>query len=147
MELGKIVHQKKYKCIINTLINSACKSEVSRKHSACVMDCSNKKVMSIGINKYHYNKKYNTACTIHAELDALVKTNSKHINGFNIFIIRIDSSYNLKNSRPCNCCIDKLQQYGINKAYYSTENGNIAVEYVDYMPKLHFSSGYRGHKI
>jgi hypothetical protein len=47
----------------------------------------------------------------------------------------------LKNSRPCNHCIDKLIKVGIYKVYYSNENGIIVSEIVEDMEKLHISSG------
>ena len=123
---------------LEILKKSAKNSNVQYKHSACLI--RGYKILTIGVNKYHQDKQF----TIHAEIDAILKYDTKDLKGMDILTIRIsNSSDNLCNSRPCNSCIDKLKQRGVRKAYYSTDNGDVVYEYVDIMPKLHISSGTR----
>lgn len=88
--------------------------------------------------------------TIHAEMDALFAVRTKYTKGMDILIIRVNRQLVMKNSRPCNVCIDKLRQKGIRRAYYSNDQGQVVYEYVDRMPKLHESSANRcrrnGHR-
>lgn len=102
------------------------------------------KIYSVGFNRYIkedtiQDKKIKY--TIHAEIDALHKFDFKTLKGVDILIIRIGKTMKLKNSRPCNNCIDKLLRKGIRKVYYSDENGNIVEEFIDMMKKQHISSG------
>jgi deoxycytidylate deaminase len=119
-------------------------SPLQHKHSACLM--KGDKIISIGYNKYIKESIINNNIvkfTIHAEIDALCKLDKKLIKGHDILIIRISKSCNLKNSRPCNSCIEKLKRRGIRKVYYSNEYGNIVCEFLEDMSKLHICSGDR----
>lgn len=128
---------------IEVLKKRALNSELHYKHSACLL--KGDKILKIGINKYfktlvHNNT--NVKLSIHAEIDALFKLDQRLLTkGMDILIIRIGKSDKLRNSRPCNSCIDKLQQKGIRKAYYSDGNGEIVCEFIDHMTKMHISSG------
>jgi deoxycytidylate deaminase len=100
--------------------------------------------MAIGKNKYHKKAYCNDECihlSIHAEIDALFKLDNRYIKGLDIFIIRVNEKSYLKNSRPCNTCIEILKRKGIRKAYYSNEDGEIVYEFIENMPKIHESSG------
>jgi deoxycytidylate deaminase len=128
---------------IQTLRRIAQNSPLQHKHGACLM--KNNKIITIGYNKYIKKSLVNNIFvkfTIHAEIDALCKLDKKLIKGHDILIIRISKSH-LKNSRPCNSCIEKLKSRGIRKVYYSNEYGNIVCEFLEDMPKLHDSSGHR----
>lgn len=135
----------KFDNIINILKKNALNSALHYKHSACLLNKN--KILAIGNNKYFKDiliENQLVKLSIHAEIDALYKNKySKNIKGLDILIIRIsDNSTNLKNSRPCNSCIEKLKQKGIRKVYYSNDNGEIVYEFIDNMPKIHNSSGY-----
>jgi deoxycytidylate deaminase len=139
----------KFENMLQTLERMAFHSCLSQKHAACLF--TGNKIYSFGVNKYYnlkplHNKKQ-VPLTIHAELDALSNIHSKYSKGLDILIIRIGKSKKLMNSRPCNRCIDKMVQKGIRKAYYSNNYGNIVYEFVDDMPKLHESSGYRSRRL
>ena len=116
-------------------------SDVSRKHSAALI--VNNKLICVGKNKhiglYRTCQPSVFKFTIHAEIDAIIKC--QLIRGADILIIRIGKAYDLRNSRPCNACIDKMKQKGVRKVYYSDENGDIKCEFVENMEKLHESSG------
>jgi deoxycytidylate deaminase len=133
----------KFEDHINLLKRIAQHSSLQHKHGACLIKSG--EVLSSGYNKYiKTNLVKNTSIkyTIHAEVDALCKMPNKSVKGMDILIIRIGTN-KLKNSRPCNSCIDKLSRYGIRKVYYSNEAGDIVCEFLDSMPKLHISSGFK----
>lgn len=131
---------------VETLQKVAVNSAVTHKHAACLMKGG--KVMGIGINKYFQIKMHNETMnlSVHAEMDVLAGISTKISKGMDILIIRVTKSLTLRNSRPCNVCIDKLRQRGIRKAYYSNSEGQIVYEFVDSMPKLHASSGCKARQ-
>ncbi len=122
---------------LNVLKKVAMNSDLNHKHGACLMNGNT--IYSIGFNRYIKEN-----FTIHAEVDAICKLNIKSLKGLDILIIRINTKTNckLKNSRPCNACIDKLSERGIRKVYYSNDLGQIVYEYIENMQKIHTSSGY-----
>jgi deoxycytidylate deaminase len=137
------------KCDSNKLIESidilkkkARNSDLQFKHSACLL--KGNKICAIGVNKclkHIVIDNIKTKTTIHAEIDAILNSNSKNMKGMDIVIIRLGQSNKLQNSRPCNSCIEKMRKKGIRKAYYSNEYGEIVYEFIDDMPKIHISSG------
>ena len=42
-----------------------------------------------------------------------------------LYIVRIDSKGELRDSRPCLSCFNKLKELGIKKVIYSTQDSNI----------------------
>jgi len=52
----------------------------------------------------------------------------------------------LKNSRPCNQCIDTMIKYRIKKIIYSSDTGEIHCEKPEDMERLHVSSGWKFFK-
>jgi len=122
------VKQEKYTRHLNLLTKVASTSTLQHRHGACVF--SNNKIISLGVNKQVCN------WSIHAEIDALLmakSTNKVKFKGLDIFIIRIGKGLDLRNSRPCQSCINKLKECQLRKAYYSNEQGNIVYEFVDCM--------------
>jgi deoxycytidylate deaminase len=130
---------------IHLLKKIATYSSLTHKHSACLIKGG--KICTFGYNRYIKTDIINNKCvkyTIHAEIDALCKVYNKLSKGMDILIIRIgnEKANKLKNSRPCNSCIDKLLQRGIRRVYYSDENGDIVYEFLESMQKIHISSGH-----
>ena len=123
----------KFENIVDTLIRKSFNSHLCSKHSAGIIN--NNKLISIGINRYKNNS------TIHAEVDAILKSGIKNLKGFDIIVIRFTCQLN--NSRPCNNCIDFMLKKGIRKVYYSDKNGDIKQEYINDMEKIHVCSFYR----
>lgn len=126
---------------IEILKKVAQNSDMYYKHSACLLQGT--KIFKIGFNKYFKTLVFddkNVKLSIHAEIDVLYKLDKKYM-GLDILIIRIGKNGLLRNSRPCNSCIDKLRAKGIRKAYYSNNNGDILCEFIDTMQKTHISSG------
>lgn len=142
--LGVKYSSKKLDEPISILTKKALNSSscVQYKHSACLI--KGDKIFSIGINKcikkIHFGDKI-AKSTVHAEINAILQADLRFTKGMDILIIRVNKSKKLKNSRPCNSCIDKLKKHGIRKAYYSNDQGEIVWEFIDHMPKIHVSSG------
>jgi deoxycytidylate deaminase len=127
---------------IEVLKACAQKSDLTHKHGACLLKGTH--MLSFGINRYIkeiFFRRESVKFSIHAEIDALFNADNKFVKGMDILIIRIGKSHSLRNSRPCNSCIDKLKQKGIRKAYYSNERGEIVYEFIDSMEKVHTCSG------
>lgn len=125
---------------IDHLKKIANNSDIYYQHAAGIIQ--NNKLVSSGINKFAAVKSPHYKRTIHAEISAFYNLSKKNCKGLDMIVIRIKNN-TLKNSRPCNNCIDKLTKLGIRKVYYSNENGIIVHEFVENMEKIHVSSGYR----
>jgi len=145
VHLGQKCPNSKLDEHIKLLRKLADHSALPNKHSACLI--KRDKIFSFGYNKYIKKDKINNQdikFTIHAEIDAMCKLDNKLVKGLDILIIRIGNcskTSKLRNSRPCNSCINKLLQRGIRKVYYSNESGEIVYEFTENMPKIHTSSG------
>jgi deoxycytidylate deaminase len=121
---------------IEMLKSIAMSSEVNNKHAAGLL--YNKNIVYYGINKYIKKNEYYK--TIHAEVNLLKSIPFIKLNGRDIIVIRVNKNGRLRNSRPCNDCIDILKKLGIRRVHYSDSDGNILVEQVEYMNKIHVSS-------
>jgi len=130
---------------LKILTRMASDSAIYYKHAAALI--SGNTIYSSGINKFikeikdKNDKIYYK--TMHAEINVFENFPTKNVKGMDILVIRVNKSFTLKNSRPCNQCIDKLHKIGIRKVYYSNDNGDIVSERVEHMEKLHISSGTR----
>jgi cytidine deaminase len=136
------MHNHKFDEPIRLLKKIAVESIVYYKHAAALM--SGDTVYSSGTNKFIKEIKINNQIyhkTMHAEITVFEKLPKKKVRGMDILVIRINKNLALKNSRPCNQCIDTLSKLGIRKVYYSNEDGNIVWEFVEQMAKIHISSG------
>jgi deoxycytidylate deaminase len=132
--------ENKYYEHVELLKRVAAKSPVLQKHAACVLKRG--RVIAVGLNKYFrikLNEKSYDIC-VHAEMDALACLDASEIKGCDILVIRLGKNNTIGLSRPCNACIDKMQQKRLKKAYYTLPTGNVGYEYVDVMPKLHNSA-------
>lgn len=121
--------------------------QIKSMHGSALI--SNGKLVSLGTNKiiksFIVNGK-RFVRTIHAELDVFSTFPKKLSKNMDIIVIRVNNQNILKNSRPCNQCIEKLLLCGIRKVYYSNEYGNIVSEFVKDMVHIFVSSGNR-HKL
>ena len=143
--------------IIDHLKKVSLNSDISSRHSAALF--KKNKVLSVGYNKsikqinnINNNNNHSFKITVHAEVDALYQASKKNdLRGIDIIIIRTKNLCNgqmtLRNSRPCNDCIDKMMKIGIRKVYYSDSNGDIVYEFLDSMVKTHISSGRKNLKL
>lgn len=129
----------KYINTIDILKKKALMSSFRHQHAAALMDGDKEVCIS-------YNKRQSELNTIHAEMDVVFSGKKlDSIRKMDVIVIRTKNN-NLLNSRPCNNCIDKMVQIGINKVFYSNEYGEIMCEYVKNMEKIHFCSRDRNSK-
>ena len=137
--------------IIEELKEKARSSDIASKHAAAIIPNRKNNTRGAPIicesNKYLKNKIIvdgNTYYkTIHAEIKVTTKMPRRYLKNIDIIVIRVSSNGMLKNSRPCNNCIDKLTKLGIRKIYYSTDTGDIISEYVKDMERIHTSHGHK----
>ena len=64
------------------------------------------------------------------------------LKNYTIVVVRFGKDGNLKNSRPCNHCLDTMIKYRIKKILYSTDEGDVKSEKPTDMEKIHISSGW-----
>ena len=143
--------------IINNLINCIdIKTDISYHHHYSGIYRNGKKLF-IGNN--HLRNSYNGECicySTHAEMDVLYKIlKQQKINPFKdiidlsdyiIIVIRFGKDGNLKNSRPCNHCLETMIKYRIKKILYSNDDGSIISEKPESMEHIHISSGWNAFK-
>jgi deoxycytidylate deaminase len=144
MEIVESMYNHKFEEPLRLLKKKAIESIVYYKHAAALI--SGDTVYSSGTNKFIKEIKINDQIyyrTMHAEITVFERLPKKKVRGMDILVIRINKHLALRNSRPCNQCIDKLSKLGIRKVYYSNEEGQIVWEFVEQMEKLHISSGTR----
>ena len=142
MEVIDSMYNHRFEEPIRLLKKIAIESIVYYKHAAALM--SGDTIYSSGANKFVKEIKLNDQTyykTMHAEITVFEKLPKKKVRGMDILVIRINKNLALRNSRPCNQCIEKLSKLGIRKVYYSNEEGNIVWEFVEQMEKTHISSG------
>ena len=144
MQSSESVYNYKFEDSLKLLKKTANESIVHYKHAAALI--SGDIIYSFGANKFIKEVKINEQIyykTIHAEINVFNKLPKKKVRGMDILVIRINKHFELKNSRPCAQCIDKLHKMGIRRVFYSNEYGNIVSEFVENMEKTHISSGTR----
>jgi len=115
----------------------------------------NGKPYFIGCNTLRnvYNGK-NVWFSTHAEMSVLSKVlrqcnlqpfkDEADLSHFVIVVVRYGRDGCLKNSRPCNHCLDMMIRYRIKRIVYSTDDG-IQIEKPENMEKLHVSSGWSAY--
>ena len=140
--------------IVNHLINSV--SMVSSRCNGYVHYSGiykNGKPLYIGSN--HLRSTYNGECvcfSTHAEMDVLHKVLKGYtqqpfkdvINLKNhiIAVVRFGKDGKLRNSKPCNHCLQTMIKHNIKKIMYSNDNGDIITEKPTCIIPTHISSGW-----
>ena len=135
----------KYNRLVEITAQQTLKSAItSYKHKAIIYQ--GKKKICSGYNQILRTVyKGNYACSIHAEMDTVVKFlnsflkihNIKHnpdklkrkLNKYSICVVRVsernDGTIECMNSMPCRDCFQKLQTVGLNKVCYTTADNQI----------------------
>jgi deoxycytidylate deaminase len=131
--------------IINSLINSIDEISNSKYHCHYSGIYRNGKKLFIGSN--HLRNSYNNKCicySTHAEIDVIHKVlrNNLELDGCIIAVVRFGKDGSLRNSRPCNHCLEAMKYYRIKKIMYSTDDGTIKSEKPQSMEQSHISSGW-----
>lgn len=81
------------------------------------------KVISLGFNKNKTHTRSNHAWKrLHAEISAIIKS-KEDLTGCTIYVYRETKLGNLGMARPCPSCLSAIQEAGIKRICYSTENG------------------------
>ena len=57
-------------------------------------------------------------------------------------VVRFGKCGELKNSRPCNNCLETMVKYKIKRIMYSVDNGTVMSEKPESMERTHTSSGW-----
>jgi tRNA(Arg) A34 adenosine deaminase TadA len=134
-------------------MNEASKSNMYFQHGAVLFQGD--QLINMGHNRVDRLRlqKSNNMLSTHAEIDcsrrllfypslSKYKINpKKKIKKYSILVIRLTRGGGLCNSRPCNSCIKRLGEMGIDKVYYSIEGGTIVCEKVKYMKPKHVCAG------
>ena len=99
---------------------------MEHKHGCVVLHHG--KIMSTGYNYdkvvYKYKLLYkNTSCSTHAEMSAIFSLKNKKASS--LLVIRVGKDGLLRDSKPCKYCFQFIQQAGIKKIYFSTNNQEI----------------------
>lgn len=86
-------------------------------------------IISTGINKPKRNSfvdlhAYHPGCTIHAEVDAILKARKRtDLTGAKIYVARVKKGCGSSGtSKPCPMCQEVIKKYGIKKVYYTSDN-------------------------
>ena len=107
----------------------------------------NGKLCHLGNN--HLRNSYNNRCvcfSTHAEMDVIYKVlknsgTKKQLNKYTVVVVRVGRNGTIKNSRPCNQCLELMTRYNIKKVVYSTETSFEVCKPRD-MEEHHVSSGW-----
>jgi len=107
------------------------KQHGSYHHGSLVV--SNNRVLGRGYNHPRTTYKGKQQLSMHAEVCALNRSIIKPRKTIDVYVVRINNTGSLMESRPCPKCILFLKKMGIRKVYYSGSDGCIYVEQVKWM--------------
>ena len=90
------------------------------------------RLISFGHNKYNMSswvaRKYFKFASVHAECDAIRKAFSSDLRGAVLYIVRLKRNGSYGFSKPCVRCLRVLQECGIKRMVYSTEQSPFYIE-------------------
>jgi deoxycytidylate deaminase len=119
--------------------NHAFAKEVDFPHCALVV--SGSKVLGVGFNRHgwsskqakHSSKRAHGCCTVHAEVDALLKVATREdVKGSTVYVVRINRHNQLAMSKPCEMCSEILREHGVKRAFFSVSEDENAYGVVDF---------------
>ena len=130
--------------LVSLAADESMRSTVAYKHGAVIYQGKKKICSGYNQNTRSVYRK-NISCSIHAEMDTLVRFlnsfikihNTKHnphktrrkMHKYSICVVRtverIDGSIDYLNSLPCRDCLIKLKMVGLNKVSYTATNNQI----------------------
>lgn len=112
--------------------NIACQSEFKTfKHGAVLVRGGS--VINVAHNQCVHSKlaerfkKHNGWATRHSEINVILGVNRKVTTGADVYVVRVNNTGELKNSRPCNMCIDTMKFVGIGRVFYSISDNEYGV--------------------
>jgi deoxycytidylate deaminase len=98
------------------------------RHYAFILN--KKRILSIGCNSLKSHPKllqygYRPHAGVHAELSALIRSDSVLHSNNKLVTFRFDKSGNLNNGKPCIFCQRALNDAGMKEVWYSCKKGRI----------------------
>jgi hypothetical protein len=97
--------------------------------------CAIKQLFTI-MNLYYIDYINPSSCSSHNKTIKIIK---RKISRYSILVLRVNNKGQLLNSKPCLHCLGILKLYGLNKIYYSNNNGIITEEKIKNMDTNHLS--------
>lgn len=84
--------------------------------------CDKSRPISVGYNKNKFHPKYSTELkrTIHAEAAAIISSGKDIMKGATVFVYRENKKGRPALARPCINCMKLLQEFGVKKIFYTT---------------------------
>jgi len=81
-------------------------------------------ILGIGFNKTKTHPKAKTRFkTIHAEMAAILNTQTEDLTGCSIYVYRETKDGKPALAKPCEYCLELIRQVGIKHIYYSDTDG------------------------
>jgi deoxycytidylate deaminase len=132
-----IVGSKKFQAIINHLVKiSDCSTIRVHKHACALIKGG--KIIQSSVNTI------SNRFIGHAEQMILHKYKKQHdLKKCMLMVIRVSKSQ-ISDSKPCNNCLKRIQELGIKKVLYSTNNGYNVVS-TDDLTNNHLSCHYKSN--
>lgn len=100
----------------------------SLEFNLCAVIVRGGRVLSTGFNSRGWNplsehyRMNDYACTIHAEVDAIMSGRKKiRFEGSKVYVVRVKSDGTVGNAKPCEMCQHVLFNYGIKRVYHTTD--------------------------
>jgi deoxycytidylate deaminase len=100
----------------------------SLEYHHCAVIVRGGKILAVGYNHRGWNQlseQYRVCdhtCTVHAEIAAILSKRKKvRFEGAKIYVVRLKRDGTVAMSKPCEMCQHVLYNYGIKRAYYSTD--------------------------
>lgn len=109
----------------------------------CAIVAKGSKILGVGYNRYGWSSKQkgkycarklnSGTCSVHAEVDALLKVaNREDIKGATVYVVRVNRKHELAMSKPCHMCEAILREHGVKKAVFSVSEDENAYGVVDF---------------
>lgn len=105
------------KSVVTSAIKAAIKSNGWAYRHGAVIYTNSKRILAIGSNQIYktHPKSRSHLCTLHAEVSAICKAKSRYgrLNGYKIFVLRLNKIGELKLSKPCDGCMSLIKSEGL----------------------------------
>lgn len=102
----------------------ALKSTHPVHHHGALIVYKNRKILGLGFNQQKTHPKASHPYKfLHAEVSALLSTEGESLKNCSVYIYRETKDKRQAMSRPCASCMKTLKEAGIQKIYYTVDNG------------------------
>lgn len=79
--------------------------------------------MAISPNKIRHHPRWIQIYTLHAE-HAVISLAPTKTKGATVYVVRVGADGDVRNSKPCDKCLQILTEAGVNRVVWSTVDGN-----------------------